>query len=383
MRRNIRILLAGVLVGLLFSGLSIMAGDRPEGNPLSRILTPGIPNHAEILISHQKPDNYTPRVAPVRTLAPFPADGVVCVFKDVDAWGFPAEESILGSNSIPYEVHSSAEFATLRFDDYGMIIICGDQTQGFYDAYASYVAKFADYVSQGRFLLFIAADAGWNGGYLDAPLPGGMIVNPCYSAYNYIEDPLDPVVQGIENPFSGSSASHGYFTSLPQGARVIAYAENCNDVKAPRQVEFPTIVAYQIGCGWVYAFTQPMEYGWYYGQASGDILMNAIPYGYSSSFSCYDLIYVDDLGRSRLCVNSQTGAYIYKVLSGIGQGEYSGQAYLSMRNGVLFINSTTLNPRLQFYDNQKFHRAYGSFTKGTLRSYLDDKNTANNPAACQ
>ena len=151
---------------------------------------------------------------------------------------------------------------------------------------------------------------------------------------------------------------------------------------APAQDELPTPVQYTIGCGMVNAFAQSLEFGYDNDQDNGQILINSMEYYYYTR-SCYDLIYIDDLGRSRLCEDSQTGAFVYKVLSGAGQGEYSGQAYLSMRNGVLFINSTTLNPRLQFYDNQKFHRAYGSFTKGTLRSYLDDKNTANNPAACQ
>jgi hypothetical protein len=106
-------------------------------------------------------------------------------------------------------------------------------------------------------------------------------------------------------------------------------------------------------------------------------------YGIYHGYSSYDLVYLDDIGRSRLCVNSSTGAFVYKVLQGRGMGDYPGQATLSLRNGVLFINSITLNPRLQFYDNQRFHKAYGSFTSGVLRSYLDDKNTANNPASCQ
>ena len=60
-----------------------------------------------------------------------------------------------------------------------------------------------------------------------------------------------------------------------------------------------------------------------------------------------------------------------------------GQAYLSLRNGIArSSHSTTLNPRLIFYDNQKFHSAYGSFTQGTLRSYLDDRNTTDDPLTC-
>jgi len=104
---------------------------------------------------------------------------------------------------------------------------------------------------------------------------------------------------------------------------------------------------------------------------------------YVGGYTPYDLIYVDDIGRAQLCVNSETGDYSYKVLTGTGAGEYTGTAYLSMRNGTLFINSTTLYPRLQFYDNQRYHRAYGSFTYGAVRSYLDDKNTTNDPDTCQ
>jgi hypothetical protein len=38
----------------------------------------------------------------------------------------------------------------------------------------------------------------------------------------------------------------------------------------------------------------------------------------------FDVVYADDFGRSRLCINSATGEYVYRVLSGGGMGEYMG-----------------------------------------------------------
>ena len=196
----------------------------------------------------------------------------VAVFKDFDAWGSTGIESFLAANGITYEVHNSSEFGSLDFSKFGMIVVSSDQTQEFYDNYAAQVSKFEDYVADGGFLNFFACDGGWNGGMLNAPLPGGMTWNGMYyEDYNTIVDPAHPVVQGVPNPFYGSSASHGYFSNLPAEAHVIISGTSGGQ---------PTTVEYPIGTGWLIAFGQTLEISHDYGWDAGLIMENTLLWGY-------------------------------------------------------------------------------------------------------
>jgi subtilisin family serine protease len=222
--------------------------------------------------SHTAPGGYLPQQAS-NSFAGISAIGdTVAVFKDVNAWNTTEVESFLAANSITYEVHNSSEFGSLDFSQFGMIIVSGDQSQTFYDTYASYVSKFEDYVAGGGFLNFFACDYGWNGGTLTAPLPGGMTwTGLIYENYNTIVDPTHPVVQVVPSPFYGTSASHGYFNNLPAGAHVIA-----NQTSGGQ----PTIVEYPLGDGWLIAFGQPLEFAHEYSQDAGWIMENTLLWGY-------------------------------------------------------------------------------------------------------
>ncbi|MGQ9459424.1 MAG: hypothetical protein ACUVS5_14230, partial [Anaerolineae bacterium] len=173
------------------------------------------PENADTAVA---PAGYTPTPVRPSVHGGWPLGGTVCIFKDANPWGTTDVEQFLAAHGIPYEVHTSAEFGSLDFTQYGMIIFSGDQPQSFYDAYASYVGKFEDYVNTGGFLNFFSCDSGWNGGSLTAPLPGGMQwTGWIYENYNVVDDPTHPVVQGVPNPFWGNYASHGHFSNLPAG----------------------------------------------------------------------------------------------------------------------------------------------------------------------
>ncbi|MGC9025467.1 MAG: PKD domain-containing protein, partial [Chloroflexia bacterium] len=219
------------------------------------------------------PAGYTP--TPVRSTPSggWPLGGTVCIFKDANPWGSTATENILSANGIPYEVHTSAEFGSLDFSQYGMIVFSGDQPQSFYDNYAAYVGKFEDYVNAGGFLNFFSCDSGWNGGSLTAPLPGGMQwTGWIYENYNVIDDPTHPVVQGVPSPFYGNYASHGHFSNLPADAHIIAHEQIGGQ---------PTIVEYGLGAGWFIAFGQPLEISYDWGWDAGTILWNTLLWGYA------------------------------------------------------------------------------------------------------
>jgi hypothetical protein len=217
------------------------------------------------------PEGYVP--SPVSS-APGPQAGTVCIFKDVNPWDSTATETILSANGIPYEVHGSGEFGSLNFDAYGMIYVACDQTQGFYDAYAGYVTKFETYVAGGGFLMFCAADMGWNGGSLNAPLPGGMTYAFLGEDYNAVDDPGHPSMAGVPNPYSGSWASHGVFSNLPPGAHTIASGQSSG---SPVEVEYP------IGAGWFVGMAQTLEITYDYGWDGTPILPNTLIWGYNWS----------------------------------------------------------------------------------------------------
>jgi subtilisin family serine protease/uncharacterized membrane protein len=222
--------------------------------------------------THTAPEGYRSRSVSGSETGISALGDTVAVFKDVNPWGTQDVELFLAANSIAYEVHNSFEFGSLDFSEFGMIVISGDQNQTFYDNYAAHVSKFEDYVAAGGFLNFFASDGGWNGGALNAPLPGGMNWSGwIYEDYNTILDPDHPVVEGVPSPFYGSSASHGHFSNLPADAHVIATETSGGQ---------PTIVEYPIGLGWVIAFGQPLEISHNYGWEAGLIMENTLFWGY-------------------------------------------------------------------------------------------------------
>ncbi len=218
------------------------------------------------------PTAYKPSLSRSQLARTYLLGGTAAVFKDADPWGTTDVEAFLTAQGIPYEVHTSAEFGTLDFNQFGMIVISSDQPQTFYDNYAAYVGKFEDYVAAGGFLNFFSADSGWNGGALTAPLPGGMNWAQAYEDSNVINDPAHPVVQGVPSPFYGNSASHGHFLNLPANAHIIA-----SEVTGGQ----PTIVEYGLGAGWLIAFGQPLEVAHAWGWDAGLIMENTLLWGYS------------------------------------------------------------------------------------------------------
>jgi hypothetical protein len=248
--------------------------------------------------------------------------GRVAIFKDADPWASITTEAFLGANGIPYDVHTSAEFGSLNFGNYAMIVFSGDQPQSFYDAYAGFVSKFENYVAGGGFLNFFACDRGPHTGTLGAPLPGGMSwASGVFEWRNVISEPAHPVVQGVPNPFYGSYASHGHFGSLPAGAHTIAREQS--GLK-------PTIVEYPIGAGWLIAFGQPLELSAELGWDAGQIFRNALLWGHGTG-------QVPWLGESPLA-GTLTGGQCQAVAvtfeaTDLSPGTYTGSLRLASNDG--------------------------------------------------
>jgi hypothetical protein len=94
-----------------------------------------------------------------------------------------------------------------------------------------------------------------------------------------------------------------------------------------------------------------------------------------------DYSFLDDQGRSKLCVNGSTGAYTWTVLTGSGAGSYTGTARVT--NAATYLSLSTLPGSSQFITlnhNKTSKTASGTFRIGTMTSMLYDANTANDPA---
>jgi hypothetical protein len=249
--------------------------------------------------------------------------GMVGLFKDDNPWGSLAWEIEMASNGISYEVHSSSEFASLDFSQFGMIIVACSQSDAFYANYAANMTKFEDYVEAGGFLNFCAATQG-----ASLTLPGGMLATYNGESYNVIDDLAHPLVAGVPNPFFGNWASHNIFSNLPAGSYIIAHGQSSGE---------PTLVEYGMGAGWFVGFGQTLEITWDLGWEGWPIVPNAIMYGYNWGggnvikdrcflLSAQDYLYENGLtpfGEEYLGIESFSNDVHQTVVTGAGS-VYSG-----------------------------------------------------------
>lgn len=377
MTGKLRLLLVLVIGLALMTAPALLAGKRIGGGASGLVVRQldGSGSPAPKVNSQQAPDGYTPTLTISKSSGSQPTGGTVCVFKDVNAWGSTSVEALLLAGGMPYAVHTSAEFGTLDFSAFGLIVVSSDQNQTFYDNYAANAAKFTDYVVAGGTLFFSACDQGWNSGQLNAPLPGGMVYSANYEYYNDILNPCHPTVQGVSNPFFGTYASHGGFSNVPAGAEVIAAAQVTG---------MPTLVEYTLGSGVVLASALTLEIAYDWGWDSGQILANSLPYLYNY-MPPETLIFVDDYGRAMVCVDATTGYFVYRVMTGKGVGQYQGQANINTRGSVLYLTSPRGAPWQLYlvYDMANgLATAYFLYPSYGVRSILYDRNIGNNPTKC-
>jgi hypothetical protein len=105
-----------------------------------------------------------------------------------------------------------------------------------------------------------------------------------------------------------------------------------------------------------------------------------------TSTSAYDLGFMDDNGRSQLCVNSSTGAWQYSVLMGNGAGNiYTGPGTVVNGSGYMRLTSTPgsgFGLSLMYYTTA--HRASATFyyRPDAVSSALYDANTLDDKVSC-
>jgi len=100
----------------------------------------------------------------------------------------------------------------------------------------------------------------------------------------------------------------------------------------------------------------------------------------------FDAVYVDDAGLSKLCLNTTTGAFIYRVFSGKGAGEYAGVATITWRPNGSFVLSGERGAR---YALSVYHDSQQDLVKGYYRNFdsganssITDKNASQTNVNC-
>ncbi len=201
------------------------------------------------------------------------APGGTCeflVFMDNLPWGSSAIQTILTNNGESFVVKNSSTMATEDFSLYDVIIIASDQVPGFHTNFVANFTKFVNFVTAGGRLEVHAATCGWNSPCdYSVQLPGGVYTTEHYDNYNVIADALHPIVAGVSNPFYGNYASHGHFSNLVPGTKIITRSQINNE---------PTTIQYNYGMGTVTATTCTYEYGYNNGQEAGEMLVNNLNY---------------------------------------------------------------------------------------------------------
>jgi len=190
----------------------------------------------------------------------------VAIFKDVNAWDYPANEAILGNLGVAYDVYNSGSFG-IDLSGYQLVIVASDQPQSFYDVFDANLGNIDSYVSDGGVLQFNGCDNGWQDGFW-ASLPGGVTHEIAVYYYNYVVEPGHPIVEGVPTEIYGTQASLDHFTNLYPGTTVI-----CID-----EVDAPTTIEYNYGAGTIIASGQCLEYAWGRGETAAQILENTIVY---------------------------------------------------------------------------------------------------------
>lgn len=196
----------------------------------------------------------------------------VLLLENVLPWGSSANENILDSLGIQYDVQNSSDLATLDLTPYKVVIVPSQQPDSFYNTLTSVSSKINAYVDQGGVLEFHAAAWGLIGSDPSGvTLPGGVGIVFHYADTNYVVDFSHPIVAGVPSPFTDFHASHCYFSNLAANTRVIVVDDTSN----------PDLIEYTCGWGRVIASGVTLEWGYKDGQPAGLILRNLIPYSLS------------------------------------------------------------------------------------------------------
>jgi len=236
----------------------------------------------------------------------------------------------------------------------------------------------ADYVDAGGKVVVSTFD--WQSGSWDL---SGRFVTQQYSpllstgygegdhyapAYLGTYNASNPIMQGVTSAYD----VYRDYTSLTPGATLVASWDDGENLVATKAC----VVAINSYPGPYY------QWGGYTSQMvtmyhnAVDCLMTSCGGG-----PTYDLSFLDDPGRSSLCINSTSGSYLWNILKGTGAGTgYTGTGKVTNTAALLSLISAAGNPQcINFYYRKTSKAAIGTFVSGRVVSSLFDSNTTNDP----
>jgi hypothetical protein len=198
----------------------------------------------------------------------------IAIFKNLDSWGYPANEIILSRYGIPYDVYNSTDIGNIDLSKYAKVVIASFQDQDFYDAVNASRAWFEEYVENGGVLEIHAANGGWLGGLWIDLLPGGINYTLSYTDEIDISlrnHPVSRIPNNItEDELDGwLSSAHGYFVP-PYPPNYIKILELTTIPRYPVYIEVP------YGSGVIIASSQTLEHAYRHGYSF--LLENSLLY---------------------------------------------------------------------------------------------------------
>lgn len=177
-------------------------------------------------------------------------------------------QPILDGQGATVTIAGSADIPVLDFSAFCVIVIESNQLPAFYDAFNANLTKFTNYVEEGG-VLQIHTVVATIVQVAPITLPGGVTIEGNPENNNVVVIPGHPIVLGVPSPFSGFSASNGYFDNLMQGTLIITEEENNSR---------PTTIEYTLGAGLVIATTVSLEFAYHNGWDNEDMLPNSLQY---------------------------------------------------------------------------------------------------------
>jgi hypothetical protein len=292
--------------------------------------------------SAEAPQGYAPLNAPTHLSPDLTTEANVLLIQTALPWRSDADTQVLNALGYTYDIVDMSTISSVDLFSYPVILIVNDQVQAFYNQYAAQASEFEAYVSGGGTLVFFAAGAGWAGGQLTSPLPGGVQWTNLYDYNNTIADATHPIVTNLlsGNPpltdadLYSNYCSHGYFTQLVADTNVIFRNSSGQ----------PTLIEYRLGRGRVIASTQTWEHNWFYHQggtqygtfarkALDDVFLYAFSGGAVAASVSLDLR-LDD-APANITINKSKGSYLDVVARVRGDAAYEVAAQLTVPAATL------------------------------------------------
>ena len=158
-----------------------------------------------------------------------PAPHDFAVFQTHDPWMATVVKSAITANGHTYSVFTPAQLAGFNFNDYRVVVLNWDDhfLDEFINPYQAAIPALEAYVATGGVLWVQGGIQGSVGDNYPMPF-GGQGLGANYSPTDWILDPSSPMMLGVPNPITGSSASHVSFSGLPTQAHAVVTKSDQN-----------------------------------------------------------------------------------------------------------------------------------------------------------